>query len=220
MLCMRWHELNRPARPSQQRRVFNFSAMTMCFLRCESLVKRCVAVVLLAAGSAVCAQGVLVAPKPAVVPGNALAEAAANVGVKRCLPALTRISSLAVDGARANDLLMDWDRKRVDSSPLFALIGLEYPNGGAAMSIAAVPEADGACSIIAERVSMAPFTCQSVAQQELVGYRQTRLLSNFSVYTDSKDPTASVSLIDSPPGCIVIRRYVEFNWKETLPPRK
>lgn len=66
----------------------------------------------------------------------------------------------------------------------------------------------------AERISVAPFTCQSVAQQELVGYRQTQLLPNFAVYTDGKDPTSSVSLIDSPPGCLVIRRYVEFNWKD------
>ena len=70
---------------------------------------------------------------------------------------------------RANDVLLDWDRKRPDDGPVFALIGLEYANAGAAMSITAIPEADGSCSVSAERISVAPFTCQSVAQQELKG---------------------------------------------------
>jgi len=160
------------------------------------------------------AQGVLVPPRPAAAPANALATAAANVGLKRCLPALQRLSSAAVKNAKSNDVLLDWDRKRTNDSATFAMIGMEYLNGGAAMSITAVPEADGSCSVHAERISVAPFTCQSVAQQELVGYRQTQLLPNFTVYTDGKDPTSSVSLIDSPPGCLVIWRYVGFNWKE------
>ena len=145
---------------------------------------------------------------------NALAQGAESVGLKRCLPALQRLSSLGVQGAKGNDVLMDWDRKRGDNSPVFALIGMEFVGAGAAMSIAAIPEADGACTVSAERISMAPFTCQSVAQQELVGYQQTRLLPNFAVYTDAKDRNSSVSLIDSPPGCLVIRRYVEFSWKD------
>jgi hypothetical protein len=53
-----------------------------------------------------------------------------------------------------------------------------------------------------------------VAQRELAGYRVTPLLKNFSVYTDSADPRSTVILIDSPPSCLVIRRYVEFNWIE------
>jgi hypothetical protein len=163
------------------------------------------------------AQGVLTQPpRPAGVPQNALASAATNIGLKRCLPALQRLSSLAVQGARANDVLLDWDRKRGDASPVFSMIGMEYPNAGAAMSITAIPESDGGCSVAAERISVAPFTCQSVAQQELVGYQQTRLLPNFVVYTDGKDRNSSVSLIDSPPGCLIIRRFVEFSWKDSV----
>ncbi len=181
---------------------------SMSFLRA---VLGCVLVVSVMSAQA---QGVLVPPRQAAAPVNSLATAAANVGLKRCLPALQRLSSAAVLGAKSNDVLLDWDRKRTNDSATFAMIGMEYANGGAAMSITAIPEADGACSVQAERISVAPFTCQSVAQQELVGYRQTQLLPNFAVYTDGKDPTSSVSLIDSPPGCLVIRRYVEFNWKD------
>lgn len=157
------------------------------------------------------AQGVL--SNPAAIAQNALSTAAESVGIKRCLPALQRLSSLALRGTRGNDVLLDWDRKRTDTSPVFAMIGMEYSNAGAAMNITAIPEMEGGCSVSAERISVAPFTCQSIAQQELGGYQQTRLLPNFMVYTDDKEKNSSVSLIDSPPGCLVIRRFVEFNWK-------
>ena len=139
--------------------------------------------------------------------------AATNVGLTACKPALERLSALAINGARNNDVLLDWDRKRPAVSPVFALIGLEYPNGGAAMSITTLPDGTGGCSVSAERISSAPIACEVVAGQELRGYSATRLLSNMTVYTDGKDPNSTVSLIDTPPGCLVIRRYVEFNWK-------
>lgn len=158
------------------------------------------------------AQSILAPPQPARVP-NALSSAATNVGLTACKPALERLSTLAINGTRNNDVLLDWDRKRPATSPVFALIGLEYPNGGAAMSITTIPDGVGGCSVSGERISSAPITCEAVAAQELRGYSATRLLSNMTVYTDGKDPSSTVSLIDTPPGCLVIRRYVEFNWK-------
>ena len=158
------------------------------------------------------AQSVLAPPQPARVQ-NALSTAATNVGLTACKPALERLSTLAINGTRNNDVLLDWDRKRPATSPVFAMIGLEYPNGGAAISITTIPDGAGGCSVAAERISSAPIACEAVAGQELIGYRATRLLSNMTVYTDGKDPNSTVSLIDTPPGCLVIRRYVEFNWK-------
>ena len=76
------------------------------------------------------------------------------------------------------------------------------------------PDDSGACTVSAERISVAPFTCASVGQQELASYKMTRLLPNYAVYTDEKEPTSSVSLIDSPPGCLIIRRYVEYGWRD------
>lgn len=159
-------------------------------------------------------QGAQPPKRPPSASPNSLALAVANVGIKRCASALQRLSSLGVQNASGNDVLLDWDRKRLEKTPVFALIGLEYPNTGAAMSVTAVPEADGSCSLSAERISVAPVPCQQLAQQELSGYTATSLLNNFKVYTDARDPTASVSLIDTPPGCLVIRRYVEFNWMD------
>jgi hypothetical protein len=160
------------------------------------------------------AQGVLVPQAPPAPPQDTLTRAAASVGVKRCLPAITRLSSLTVQGSRSHDVLLDWDRKRPDSGPVFSLIGIEFPNAGVAGSITAIPDDGGSCTVAAERISVAPFTCASIAQQELPNYRATKLLPVYTVYTDDKEPTSSVSLIDSPPGCLVIRRYVEYGWRD------
>ncbi|QNK65542.1 hypothetical protein [Variovorax sp. PAMC26660] len=166
-----------------------------------------------AAGTAF-AQGVLVPQAPPAAPQDTLTRAATSVGVKRCLPAITRLATLTVQGSRSHDVLLDWDRKRPDAGPLFSLIGMEFPNAGVAASITAIPDDSGACTVSAERISVAPFTCASVAQQELAGYKMTRLLPIYAVYTDDKEPTSSVSLIDSPPGCLIIRRYVEYGWRD------
>lgn len=186
----------------------NGPLITSC---CRCYIGNFVLVAACSAG-AVHAQSVLAPPQPGRVQ-NALTTAAANVGLTACKPALERLSTLAINGTRANDVLLDWDRKRPATSPVFAMIGLEYANGGAAMSITTIPDSTGACSVAAERISSAPITCEVLAGQELSGYRATRLLSNMTVWTDGKDPNSTVSLIDTPPGCLVIRRYVEFTWK-------
>lgn len=146
---------------------------------------------------------------------DALTRAASSVGIKRCLPAVSRLSALGVQGSRSHDVLLDWDRKNPDGGPMFSLIGLEFPNAGAALMVTAIPEAaTDTCTVAAERVSIAPFTCASVAQQELANHQMTRLLPTYAVYTDPKEPGSSVSLIDSPPGCLIIRRFVEYHWKD------
>jgi hypothetical protein len=167
-----------------------------------------------ATAGAALAQGVLVPQAPAAPPQDTLTRAATSVGIKRCLPAITRLATLTVQGSRGHDVLLDWDRKRPDSGPMFSLIGIQYPNAGVAGSITAIPDDTGGCTVSAERISVAPFTCASVAEQELKNYRVTQLLPIYAVYTDDKEPTSSVSLIDSPPGCLVIRRYVEYGWRD------
>ena len=142
---------------------------------------------------------------------NTLALFAASVGVRQCLPALTALSALGIRDTRNNDVLLDWDRTRPASSPVFSLIGLEYPTDNATMSVTAVPESDGSCSVSAERISFAPITCKLVARKELPGYQAAQLLHRMMVYTDAHDPGSSVSLIDSSSGCLVIRRYVKFS---------
>lgn len=156
------------------------------------------------------AQGVLAAPAQSG-PLNSMAEAADNAGIKQCRAQLSALSALGTQGTTGNDLLLDWDRKRANHSPVFSLIGLQYESSAAAMSMSAVPEADGSCSVSAERISVAPVACKTLAGRELRGYRATPLLRQMTVYTDSQHAGSSVSLIDSPSGCLVIRRYVAFS---------
>lgn len=159
---------------------------------------------------ALSAQSVL-AESPSLDAQNSLLAAVTNVGVKQCRSQLLDISSLAVQGTRNNDVLFDWNHKRPNSGPVFSLIGLNYGSKAAALSIAAVPDVDGSCSIAAERISVASAPCKAIADKDLKGYRATPLLETMTVYADEKDLGSTVSLIDSPPGCLVIRRYITFS---------
>jgi len=150
----------------------------------------------------------------AAAPKNLLAEAARSVGVKQCQPAITRLSALAINGTGAHDVLVDWDHAHPDRGPFFSLTGIEYAGASAAVSITAVPQGGGACSVAAERISIAPYSCKSIADTELKGYNATPLLPTFTVYVSPAEPGGSVSLVDSPPGCLIIRRYVQYNWTE------
>ena len=161
-----------------------------------------------------------VAPaQPSAPPQNLLPEAARSVGIKQCIPAVARLSALAIAGSRSHDVLLDWDRAKPDEGPFFSLLGVTYTNqNAAAATIMVVPQGNGECTVSAERISVAPFTCQSIAEVELKSYTATPLLPNFTVYTQAGDPGSSVSLIDSPPSCLVIRRHVQYRWKEPPPP--
>lgn len=183
--------------------------MNMFRLHVKETVQQLLSACALLSVSAAFAQGVLV-PQGEQGPHNSLTQAAAAIGSKQCLSALTGLSSLGVNGTTNNDVLFDWDRARGGNSPIFALLGLESPGGNAAMSLTGVPELDGTCSVSAERISFEPADCAAVARKQLPGYQGTRLLSHMMVYTDGRTPGSSVSLIDSKPGCVVIRRYVMF----------
>jgi hypothetical protein len=164
----------------------------------------------LAAGSAA-AQ----VPPPSTGPGpNLVVQAARGLGVVTCLGAIDRLSSLAIAGSRDHDVLIDWDHGAPDVGPFFSLLGVNFGGQSLAATITAIPQGSNGCTVSAERISVAPFTCQSIADVELKGYTATRLLPTFTVYTVAQDPGSSVSLIDSPPSCLVIRRYVQFGWKD------
>lgn len=160
------------------------------------------------------------APNPSTIipPANLLAEAANTVGVKKCRSALTRLGSIGAYGSQQQDILIDWDKQKPDTNPVFSMLGANFPNGAVAVSVIAVPDAAGSgCSVLAERISVAPFTCDSIAQSELVNQKATPLLPRFNVYTDPADPDSTVSLMDSPPGCLIIRRYVKYHWVAPKP---
>ena len=169
-------------------------------------------VLLALASGTLCAQGAVPAAAPSEP--NLVAEAARSLGIAHCLPAINRLSALAIAGSRGHDVLVDWDRAQPDAGPFFSLIGINFAGQSLAATITAVPQGNSGCTVSAERISVAPYTCQSIADVELRGYSVTRLLPTFTVYTQAQDPGSSVSLIASPPGCLVIRRYVNYGWKD------
>jgi hypothetical protein len=149
----------------------------------------------------------------APAPQGMLADVARVVGMNRCRPVLERLSTMVADESQRQDVLVDRNTAIAGEGPVFLLMGMQGRGVSAGLSLSVVPEDDGSCSFAAERISMAPYTCDSVGKAELPQHRVTRLLDNFTVYTDPADPAASVSMIDAPPGCIIIRRHVQFRWK-------
>lgn len=166
---------------------------------------------------AVLVLGVILVPvgraQPVPTDQNLLAQASAAVGVRQCQPAIARMAALTLIGATEHDVLVDWDKKTPDTGPFFSLIGMSSKAGAALASVVAIPRPGGECAISAERFSSAPFTCDSIAQVELQGYRPTRLYPGFTVYSGSADPNSTVALIDAPPSCLIMRRYVQFDWR-------
>lgn len=146
----------------------------------------------------------------AQVPSNTLMMAMQASGLQRCNTPLKALSDLGLQGSTNNDVLLDWDRQRPANSPVFALLGVETPNGSVAMSLNAAPEADGSCSVSAERISVAPVACKTIAESELIGYQRFPLLKQMTVYTQPNDPGSSVSLINIREGCLIIRRFARF----------
>ena len=170
-----------------------------------------------AAASTGFAQGVLAQPEASAAPANTLTLAAANAGVHQCLPALSALAAIGIRNSHNSDVLFDWDRHRPDNAPVFSLLGIEYAQNNAAMSVTAVPASNGSCSVAAERIAFEPHVCRQIAQRELQGYQMTQLLPHVAVYTRAQEPGSSVSLIDAPPGCLTIRRFVRFSTMVTEP---
>ncbi|WP_322009715.1 hypothetical protein [Paraburkholderia sp. J12] len=143
-----------------------------------------------------------------------LAKAAGVVGIQRCYRAVDQVSSRLFEHAQRADVVLDWDRGNPDREPFFSLSGLEYGNTSAVVSLTTVPGSTGGCTILAERISSEPISCKEVARSELRGYQGTVLVKAISVYTAPGRPRETVTLVDTPPACLIIRRQVQFRWGE------
>jgi hypothetical protein len=140
--------------------------------------------------------------------------AARSVGVVRCLPAVRRLSGLELLGASRDDVVLNWDRQFPDASPFFGLMGVVEPNTGThATTITAVPGPYGTCTVASERIAWAPESCARLARRELPGYRVAHLLPDMDVLSSPSDVDGTVSLLRAGPGCLVIRRFVDFDWR-------
>ncbi|MXN79919.1 hypothetical protein GR157_35005 [Burkholderia sp. 4701] len=141
-----------------------------------------------------------------------LAQAAQAVGVRRCLAAVDQVSDRMFAQTKHADIALDWDRGNADGEPLFSLSGLEYQDASAVLSMTTVPSPEGGCTIMVERISSAPTSCKEVVRSTLAGYRATPLVKAVTVYVNPSQPRETVTLIDSPPSCLIVRRQSRFNW--------
>jgi hypothetical protein len=115
-------------------------------------------------------------------------------------------------GAQHVDVALDWDRRNPDGEPFFALTALEYANAAAVMSLTTMPASAGGCTILVERISSEAQACKAVAKSELRDYKGTRLVAAVTVYANPTRPRETVTLVDAPPACLIIRRQVQFRW--------
>jgi hypothetical protein len=149
----------------------------------------------------------------ATEPTPILAQAARTVGIRRCLGAIAVVAQRNGIGATRQDVLVDWDHGAPDASAFFSLTGQEFGARSAALSVTTAPEAvGGGCSILAERISAAPISCREVARTELGDYTPHPLLASINVYVNPTHPRETVTLVNSGPGCLVIRRQVQYSW--------
>lgn len=157
------------------------------------------------------ARAQLVPPPPAQTP-NLLAQAAQQLNIRRCGSAISQVAARAVAGTRKHDILVDWDRANPDGGAFFSVMGLEYDSVSALLSLTTVPSAGNRCALLVERISSAPTACKDVVHSELSGYKATQLVRSVTVYTSAAHGRETVTLVDTPPSCLIFRRQVDYNW--------
>lgn len=158
------------------------------------------------------AQSRLGPPAPPAEP--VVAAAARQVGVRRCLPAISAIAQRATMGATMQDVIIDWDRQVPDAAPFFSLTGLGNGNQRAALTIATMPTVGG-CAVLVERISASNLSCAEIAASELPGFRSGELIDGVSVYQNPQSASETYTLIASVPGCLIVRRQATMKWPPT-----
>ncbi|WP_338641797.1 hypothetical protein [Burkholderia pyrrocinia] len=173
----------------------------------RSSVTFLVVVLTASATSAAAAQSDSMLPAaPASRSQTILAQAAQAIGVRRCLATVDQVSDRMFAQVKRPDVALDWDRSYPDGEPVFSLSGLEYQDVSAALSLTMVPSPAGGRTILAERISSAPTSCTEVVRSTLAGYKGTQLVKAVTVYANPKHPRDTVTLVESPPNCVIVRR--------------
>lgn len=148
----------------------------------------------------------------APAPGEPLVVAAARqIGIRRCMMAVDAVSRRVTKGAIKQDILMDWDRARPDTGPLFAMTGMSDGARFALFTLSAAATPEGGCSLLAERVGVEKSTCGAFAASTLAGYQKAPLIDGIMVYFSAGRPGETFTLTDAGTNCLVVRRQPIFN---------
>ncbi|WP_157651551.1 hypothetical protein [Burkholderia ubonensis] len=150
---------------------------------------------------------------PLELPSTVLAGAAMKAGIRRCYSMINAVSGRTFANTERSDVVLDWDRSDPDNSPFFSLSGLDYGQASALLSLTTTP-VDAGCSVLVERISSAPLSCKEVARSELAGYHGVALVKSITVYTNPAHSRETVTLLDAPPSCVIVRRQVQFGSRQ------
>lgn len=145
-----------------------------------------------------------------------LTQAARQLGIRKCLPAIAAISERGTAGATQQDIVLDWDRRQPDNAPVFALTGLGIGQQRAALTITAIPLQVGNCAVMVERISQASVDCTAVATNEFPNYPSAPLIDKIRVYQNPVNANETYTLISSDKSCLIIRRQSSFQWPPKL----
>lgn len=163
----------------------------------------------------------LLAPQPSIAKGlkklpldaPLLARAAERVGITQCLDAIYIASKQFDNGYKKTNVVMDWDKKKPNKSPLFSLTGIDNNGYPSLSSVTIIPNAkvSNQCTYLIEQTSTAPIKCELFEKKDLEDYKKTELVKNINVYTNNSKSNTQVILTDIPNGCLVMRRESGFN---------
>jgi hypothetical protein len=148
----------------------------------------------------------LAAQKPPAAQPPVVVRAAEKIGFTQCMPALKAIATQATQGANAQDLLMDWNHEAPESAPLFSLTALNMGTRRVALGINIVPNAQGTCSLLVERISSSQESCEKVAARDLPNYPHGTLVDGIRAYQNPRIASETYMLLNNAGGCVVIRR--------------
>ena len=168
------------------------------------------------------AQGVLAAkpanpataPPPSTAPGsktsNDIVQAAANAGIKTCLPRIEQITNSLLAGAQSGAFLLAVS-PQPDQQLSSTTMEVQLPSGVTSfVSITSAPDAAGGCANTYETVSHWVNSCSEVAQK---AYPKLKAAASSweHIAVLEGGPTLRIYLLPAgEQGCISIKREVIF----------
>lgn len=141
-----------------------------------------------------------------------VALAAKKVGVRQCLPAISKIAEQLTAGATEQDIVINWNNKTPNNSPFFSLTGMGAGAKHAVLSITAMPTKPGNCALMIERVSSSTESCSTIGNRDLASFQGGKLIDGITVYQNPAHPEETFTLIQNSESCTVVLRQAMFEW--------
>lgn len=148
--------------------------------------------------------GILLAP--AAWAENVVVDQAAKAGVKKCLPAIRRVSEFLIEDGDAGAHAV-WSTKNADKQVFTAVVERNFADGVLLTSMTVSPIATGECAAVYEQVSYSPRSCIAVAKETFGNYDYKHSVNKSVVVLQMND--IHVYLLPAEGGgCVSIKKEV------------